>query len=142
MTAGRRGFGGENRAAAGRSKLRRTRFAPDKCQGRVGEAGIRRRESDGGGGGDSDLHRNGRNWELEKKNLPFRRTPESLREIPICIGMVKNDGGEAGEIPIYIGMVKNENDGRGNAEIVAAKMLGAGGVTFFWRMCGINWVGT
>ena len=67
-----------------------------------------------GGGGDSDLHRNGRNWELEKKNLPFRRTPESLREIPICIGMVKN-----------------ENDGRGNAEIVAAKMSGAGGLLFF-----------
>ena len=51
-----------------------------------------------GGGGDSDLHRNGRNWKLGKKNLPFRRTPESLREIPIYIGMVKNvgRGGNAG----------------------------------------------
>ena len=51
-----------------------------------GEAGIRRRKSDGGGG-DSDLHRNGKSWKLGKKNLPFRRTPESLREIPIYIGM-------------------------------------------------------
>ena len=32
-----------------------------------------------GGGGDSDLHRNGKSWKLGKKNLPFRRTPESLR---------------------------------------------------------------
>ena len=38
-------------------------------------------------GGDSDLHRNGKSWKLGKKNLPFRRTPESLREIPIYIGM-------------------------------------------------------
>ena len=53
-----------------------------------GEAGIRRQESDGGGG-DSDLHRNGKSWKLGKKNLPFRRTPESLREIPIYIGMEK-----------------------------------------------------
>ena len=51
-----------------------------------GEAGICRRESDSGGG-DSDLHRNGKSWKLGKKNLPFRRTPESLREIPIFIGM-------------------------------------------------------
>ena len=43
-----------------------------------GEAGVCRRESDGGGG-DSDLHRNGKSWKLGKKNLPFRRTPESLR---------------------------------------------------------------
>ena len=43
-----------------------------------GEAGIRRQESDSGGG-DSDLHRNGKSWKLGKKNLPFRRTPESLR---------------------------------------------------------------
>ena len=71
---------GGNRTAAGkrklrgRSKLRRTCFAPDKCQGRVGEAKMtagrrdfvgenraaaERRES--GGGGDSDLHRNGKN---------------------------------------------------------------------------------
>ena len=39
--------------------------------------------------GDSDLHRNGKSWKLGKKNLPFRRTPESLQEIPIYIGMVK-----------------------------------------------------
>ena len=39
--------------------------------------------------GDSDLHRNGKSWKLGKKNLPFRRTPESLREIPIYIGMEK-----------------------------------------------------
>ena len=31
-----------------------------------GEAGIRRRESDGGGG-DSDLHRNGKSWKLGKR---------------------------------------------------------------------------
>ena len=54
----------------------------------AGRAGICRRESDGGGG-DSDLHRNGKSWKLGKKNLPFRRTPESLREIPIYIGMEK-----------------------------------------------------
>ena len=57
-------------------------------------------KNDGGGEGDSDLHRNGRNWKLGKKNLPFRRTPESLREIPIYIGMVEIEnvgrGGNAG----------------------------------------------
>ena len=44
----------------------------------AGRAGICRQKS-GGGGGDSDLHRNGKSWKLGKKNLPFRRTPESLR---------------------------------------------------------------
>ena len=34
MTAGRREFCRREITSAGRSKLRRTRFAPDKCQGR------------------------------------------------------------------------------------------------------------
>ena len=52
---------------------------------------------------------------IGKKNLPFRRTPESLQEIPIYIGMVKigkknlpfrRTPESLQEIPIYIGMVK------------------------------------
>ena len=71
-----------------------------------------------GGGGDSDLHRNGR-----KKKI--RRTPESLREIPICIGNGRNGK--------KMKMTGDGNGirGRGNAEIVAAKMSGAGGLLFF-----------
>ena len=51
--------------------------------------GRRRRRKSDSGGGNSDLHRNGKSWKLGKKNFPFRRTPESLQEIPIYIGMVK-----------------------------------------------------
>ena len=43
-----------------------------------GEAGIRRRESDGGGG-DSDLHRNGKAAEFREKTLSFPRKRESIR---------------------------------------------------------------
>ena len=70
--------------------------------------GRRRRQESDGGGGDSDLHRNGKSWKLGKKNLPFRRTPESLREIPIYIGMVKI--GKEFTIPANAGISAGDSD--------------------------------
>ena len=54
----------------GRSKLRRTRFAPDKCRGRVGNAKMTAGRRDFVG-----------------------KNRAAAGEIPIYIGMVKNDGG-------------------------------------------------
>ena len=84
---------GKNSVNAG---ICRRKWIPAFAGMTAGRAGICRQESDGGGG-DSDLHRNGKSWKLGKKNLPFRRTPESLREIPIYIGMVKKCQGRVGE---------------------------------------------
>ena len=107
---------GQRRRAKFRKKRRERGNLSVKMDSRFrgndgGEAGIRRRKSDGGGG-DSDLHRNGKSWKLGKKNLPFRRTPESLREIPIYIGMVKKCQGRVGEAGINRGifnLIKSPN---------------------------------
>ena len=50
--------------SAGNSEINRPEWIP-AFAGMTAEAGIRRRESDGGGG-DSDLHRNGKSWKLGK----------------------------------------------------------------------------